>query len=285
MLSAFSLVLLMIWPIGLYVDSAPYLAEVSQAFEFDVIEDVRYYDGPSAHERKHLLDIYAPSSASSTPVIFFVHGGSWEDGDKSLYSYLGENFASRGFTTVVTNYRLSPAVRHPAHIEDVARGFAWVFEHIDEFGGDPDEIFIVGHSAGGHLVSLLALDKRYLAAHDLSPEIISGVVSVSGVYDLTIYPSVFFLDTFDPDDESRAEASPINHIGDDQPPFLVLYAQFDYPTLADQAEDFSSLLENAGTGVDLFEIPAQSHISIVISLGQDEAETTRHMLEFFAANR
>ena len=103
-------------------------------------------------------------------------------GDKSGAKFVGQRFASAGNVTVVVNHRLSPGVMHPAHIEDIAVAVAWVKGNIARHGGDPDKLFVVGHSAGAYLAALLALDPRYLAAHGLTPQDVRGFVPVSGFF-------------------------------------------------------------------------------------------------------
>jgi acetyl esterase/lipase len=148
--------------------------------------DVRYFAGPGAQA----LDVFAPKGAANRPVVLFVHGGAWMFGDKDffgLYRSVGRFFARNGAVAFCVNYRLSPRVRHPEHIKDVARAFAWVRAHAKDYGGDPDRILLCGHSAGGHIVSLLATDESYLNNPDLKltaedRAAIKGVMAVSGVY-------------------------------------------------------------------------------------------------------
>jgi len=151
-----------------------------------VIRDVPYFSDPGADARFHSLDLYLPHGESGLPLVFYVHGGAFRGGDKSREE--GVNFVtlftSQDLAVASVNYRLSPTVQHPAHIEDIARAFAWIFQNAREYGIDPDEIFLAGHSAGGHLVSLLALDPRYLDRHGLSPDRIKGVMTISGLYDV-----------------------------------------------------------------------------------------------------
>lgn len=119
------------------------------------------------------------------PVVVLVHGGSWMHGDNrcyGLYSSVGSFLASQGILAVLPNYRVSPKVKHPTHVEDLARAVTWVYQNIEKQGGCRDQIFLLGHSAGGHLVSLLTTDEKYLKAEGLSTNVIRGVVSVSGVY-------------------------------------------------------------------------------------------------------
>jgi acetyl esterase/lipase len=150
--------------------------------------DLRYYPG----QGRHTLDVFAPRGQASKrfPVVLFVHGGTWMFGDKNffgMYRGVGRNLARNGVVAVMINYRLSPGVRHPEHVKDVARAFAWTVRHIDRYGGDPDRIILAGHSAGGHLAALLATDERYLndPRLGLTPRQrrgLRGVVSLSGVY-------------------------------------------------------------------------------------------------------
>jgi acetyl esterase/lipase len=210
----------------------------------DAALNIPFADPPPAGGSKHQLDIYQPHDRKNTPVLFFVHGGAWRQGDKNLYMELGNTFAGMyHLTTVVVNYQLSTdpwnAV-HPTHVEDVALAFAWVVQHIAEYGGDPENIFVFGQSAGAHLLSLLATDERYLAAHGLGIDKIRKIISMSGAYnlpnlvqwpqnplDLTVDEVLMYktlcLSTFGGwEDADLNPASPAKFIGVDQPPFLII---------------------------------------------------------------
>jgi acetyl esterase/lipase len=148
--------------------------------------DVRYHPGRD----RQTLDVFAPQGAKEAPVVLFAHGGTWMGGDKDLfglYRGVGRFLARHGVVAVLVNYRLSPAVRHPEHVKDLARAFAWTRRHAREFGGDSDCIFLSGHSAGGHLAALLATDETYLkdpllGLKDADRAALRGVMAVSGVY-------------------------------------------------------------------------------------------------------
>jgi len=148
--------------------------------------NVRYSDGPDGQA----LDVFAPKGAAGRPVVLFVHGGAWTFGDKSTFGYyrgVARFFARHGAVAVSINYRLSPHVKHPEQVKDVARAFAWVRKHARDYGGDPDRIFLCGHSSGGHLVALLATDESYLkdpalGLTDADRAALKGVMAVSGVY-------------------------------------------------------------------------------------------------------
>jgi acetyl esterase/lipase len=193
--------------------------------------------------------------------LFFVHGGSWRSGDRSQYGILGQRFARAGYVVAIPSYRLAPANSHPAQIEDVAAAFAWVKQNIASRGGDPARITIAGHSAGGHLVSLLALDGRYLAAHGLNAaKDIRAVVPMSGVYVVRDISGPFGTDP-----AVRTAASPQTHIRADAPPFTVTYCQWDYAMLPRQAVAFYEALRRAGVEARLVYVPGENHISEIIS--------------------
>jgi acetyl esterase/lipase len=163
----------------------PPAASAGEAFAVERVCDVTYYAGPGADRVRHRLDLFLPRGLRDYPVVLLVHGGAWVFGDNrccGLYLAAGEFLASRGIGAVLPNYRLSPGVKHPEHVKDVARAFAWARAHLAEYGGCPGRVFLAGHSAGGHLVSLLATDEKYLQAEGLSTADIKGVISVSGVY-------------------------------------------------------------------------------------------------------
>ena len=136
---------------------------------------------------------------------------------------------------VIISYRLSPKVQHPAHIQDVAKAFAWTCRTSSKHGGNGGQIVCCGHSAGGHLVSLLATDESYLKAEKRSFADIKGVVSMSGVY--TILPAGLLATAFGKDAEVCKKASPIFNVGDKKhPPFLIVYADGDFLPLGPMAQ-------------------------------------------------
>ena len=157
----------------------------ADACEVERVKDVAYLDGTNADRRRHQLDLFLPKGEKDYPVVILVHGGAWMTGDNrccGLYTSVGEYLASQGIGAVLPNYRLSPHVKHPEHIKDLARAFAWTKKHIAKRGGRADQIFLVGHSAGGHLVALLATDEQYLKAEGCTSDDIRGVIGISGVY-------------------------------------------------------------------------------------------------------
>src|SRR3954447_9412760 len=138
---------------------------LSEARAQEVKRDVPYADPP--HERQ-VLDVYSPRDAHGLPVVFWIHGGGWQTGDKSSVQGKPQAFTDKGFVFVSTNYRLLPGVDMGTIVRDVARSVRWVHDHIAEYGGDPKRLLVMGHSAGAQLAALICTDDRYLKAEGLS---------------------------------------------------------------------------------------------------------------------
>jgi acetyl esterase/lipase len=134
-------------------------------FGLTVTRNLAYPPGP-----RHDLDVYAPRHpAPHTPVVVFIYGGGWDTGEKSQYAFVGDALASHGYVAIVPNYRIYPEAHYPDFLEDSAEAVAWAKAHARAYGGDPDELFLVGHSAGAYNAAMLTLDPRWLAAVGLDP--------------------------------------------------------------------------------------------------------------------
>jgi acetyl esterase/lipase len=249
-------------------------------FEVEVVKDIAYYDGKDADPIRHKLDVYVPKGQKNFPVMMFVHGGTWKSGNKNLYEPLGKLYAKNGVGVVIINYRLSPKVQHPAHIQDVARAFAWTHKNIAKHGGDPDNFFVCGHSAGGHLVALLSTNETYLKAEGLAISNIKGTIPLSGVFVIT--PSALFKDIFTEDKDTVKTASPIEHVTGKHPPCLCLYADKDYLTLDAQAEQMCKKLKECKCEAATLQIKDRTHITIITSMVSEADPANQAILEFLA---
>ncbi len=250
------------------------LSLVRPSGRFRVLLDVRY----AAHSPRNRLDLYLPEG-SGFPVALFVHGGGWISGDKAMCGHVGSFLARHGIGAAVMNYRLSPEVRHPAHVEDVAAAFAWVRRNVGAFGGDTRRLSVVGHSAGGHLVSLLATDEAHLQPWGLSPRDIQGVVTVSGIYRIGLNVSLYGLGhVFRGAD--KAAASPLSHVKPGCPPFLILHARRDTWTLAGQARRLHARIVAANGWSRLVAVPGVSHDSILHKAVVPDAPHGRQIVRF-----
>jgi acetyl esterase/lipase len=249
-------------------------------FEVRAERNLAYYTGEGADKVKHKLDLFLPKGKTDFPVVMFVHGGAWTFGDKDFFGVheaVGRMFARHGIGAAVISYRLTPTVQHPEHIKDVARAFAWLHEHIKEYGGRPDEIFLCGHSAGGHLVSLLATDESYLKAQGLSLSDIKGVMPISGVY---LIPDNFFNSVFGKDGDSRKKASPLNDVHPGSPPFCILYGDDDFPTCGVVSESFCKTLKENKISAESLEIKKRNHIDIITGAGKDDDPCSKALVDF-----
>ncbi len=232
----------------------------------EAVADVSYAEGPAADAEKHKLDIYRPKGASKRPVLVFLHGGAWVRGDRKQYPFFGNRFAKEGAVVVIPSYRLAPNHKFPAQAEDAATALAWVVRNIGQYGGDPSRIVLAGHSAGGHLASLLTTNPKYLAAHGLKPDAVKSVAALSGVYDLTGLEGRSQGRVFPQDEASLVDASPVKHVKGNGPAFHITYCQWDYAVLPQQAKAFHAALAQAGAKPELIYVPGENHISEVTSI-------------------
>ena len=226
------------------------------------------------------LDILMPEGAMNAPVVFFVHGGALMQDDKSDGEYLAP-LVRQGIGVVTPNYRLSPTVMHPAHMEDAAAAFAWTVENIASYGGDPDRLYLSGHSAGGYLVALMALDPSYLRAHGLDFSAFRGVVPISPfLYVEETAPdrdkSVWGTDT-----EVWKEASVTPYIGPGKPPMLLIAADGDAPWRRDQIERLGRALQAAGNSdVNAVTVADRRHMSLLYEMKNDGDPCLQLVAEF-----
>jgi acetyl esterase/lipase len=275
-----------------------------------IIRNVSYYQGAGADPSMHRLDLYLPEGRKDFPVLVFVHGGAWSRGDKNelgIYNALGRCFARHGIALVCPNYRLSPAVQHPEHARDIARAFAWTFHNIARYGGCSSELFIGGHSAGGHLAALLAADETYLKAEGLTLQAIRGALPLSGLFTIPTEKNMprmnkpgnrllsrsalpvemgfaLFSIVFGDDARVRQLASPIAHVAANLPPFLVLCADHDLP-FCDRpwAEAFCQALRAKNGAAEFWEISKRNHVSILWNATYDTDPATQRMMSFVLA--
>jgi acetyl esterase/lipase len=257
-----------------------------------VHKDVPYYDGPGHDAKKHLLDLYLPADAENFPVLLFIHGSGWRHGHKdglfNPYHRLGKGLARRGVGVAVATYRLAPKHKFPAQPLDVARAARWVYENIGEYGGDPGRIFLCGHSAGAHLVALVALDERYLKAAGLPPDAVAGVIGISGPYDVEYmweeggwFARRYFVEpAFGDGPATWAEASAPNYARADAPPFLLIYAEHDHAGLTAQAYRLAAALAARGVQTPVHEVAGRNHLTIIYNAGKAGDSTTELILDF-----
>lgn len=224
-------------------------------------DGIAYADGP-----RHKLDVYAPEQrGAAAPVVMFIYGGGWSRGNRGEYEFVGRALASRGFVTVIADYRLVPEVRYPAFIEDSARALRWVQDNIANYGGDPNRVFLSGHSAGAYNAVMLALDPSFRQEYGVTIPILA-VGALSGPYDF--YPFEYFevQEAFGqaPNPEGT---QPINLITSESPPMYLATGTSDPIVRMQNTERFADRLRAQGVWITTQYYQGFGHMEPVIAMG------------------
>jgi arylformamidase len=272
----------------------PGLMQQGQAQQ--LIPDIPYVENGHA---RHRLDIYSPKSndQAKLPVVFWIHGGGWQAGDKSDVALKPKLLTERGYLFVSTNYRLLPEVSMEELTQDVAKSLAWVHKNIAKYNGDPQRIFVGGHSAGAQLAALLCVDQRLLGKEGVGFEGLRGCIPVDGdTYDIpkiimtaehrqALYGGKMFnfghRQKFGNDPEKHVNFSAVTHVakGKGIPPFLILYFTGNPDTTA-QARRLETALKEAEVPTTAIGRPDTNHSRLNDELGQAEEKVTQSFLEF-----
>ena len=185
-------------------------------FRIQLTQSIAY-----AERSRHRLDVCRPRGAAAAPVIIFFYGGAWQGGYKELYRYVAKALARRGYVAVVPDYRIYPEVCYPDFLDDGAQVVRWVKDNIARFGGDPDKLFLKGHSAGAHIAAMLSIDARWLGKVGLDPRRdIAGLIGIAGPYDLMPLRDEKLKVIFG--GVNRPETQPIFHVAPGAPPALLM---------------------------------------------------------------
>jgi acetyl esterase/lipase len=250
-------------------------------FGVRVLRDIAYVPGGGVGPRQR-LDLYLPEGTSGGyPVVISAPGGGLIEGDKSSDAFIGQRLAAAGFAAAVINYRLSPEVAHPGHVEDLAAAVGWVFRSIDQYGGDPARLSVIGHSAGAYLTALLATDLRYLAAQDVPLEAIRGIVPVSGFYWVERVAPNRPRHIWGAEEEAWLAASPARYLHDRLPPALFVYADGDDADRRAQNIGIARAASEAGNArVEALEIARRDHRSLWTRIAEPDDELAGGILGF-----
>jgi arylformamidase len=276
------------------------LASFAQAQS--LLKNVPYL--PDGHPR-HVLDIYKDTSTNNSaklPVVFWIHGGGWQTGDKSDVANKPKYFTDKGYLFVACNYRLLPDVSMEVLIEDVASALHWVHREIASHGGNPESIIVGGHSAGAQLAALLCIDDRYMKANKTPMSILKGCIPVDGdTYDIpkiimtaehrqAVYggkmPTFGHRQKFGNDPEKHVDFSAVTHVSENKkiPPFLILYFSGNPDTTA-QARRLESVLLDAEIPVMVLGKHDSNHSKLNDDLGTPDDPATKFLSEFLVGIR
>lgn len=270
----FCIVLLLCFiPVSVYGNSA----------HIRVVNDIVY-----GGEERQKLDIYAPHEQKTLkPVIVHIHGGGWMIGNKKHARRHGLFYADQGIVFVAINYRLSPDVKHPAHVQDGARAVKWVVDNIARYGGDPNNIHVSGHSAGAHLAALLGTDPRYLKAHNLDLSALKTVFPVdSASFDFTYKMQgrprlvrYMVRQSFGTDRKVLRHASPYHHVGNSpNAPRFVSFVTQERPDAVEQTRRFYDVLQAQDVRSEIYAIPRLTHKEMNEAMYDPKSPIARRIL-------
>ena len=267
---------------------------VSTTHAQSVTRDIVY---ATAHERQ-VLDVYAPAGAKNLPVVFWIHGGGWQAGNKSMVGVKPKAFMDAGFVFVSINYRLLPTVDMAALTSDVATALGWVLQKIAAYGGDPNRLLVMGHSAGGQLAALMCTDEKYVKAAGFSLAAIKGCVPVDAdtfdipaiievaetrarVHHLPL-PTNGHRQKFGNDPAKHLDFSAVTHVAANTgiPPFLILHIAGNPDTSA-QARRLGAVLQTAGISAKVVGRET-THEGLNDAIGVPDDPVTKAVFEFVA---
>lgn len=256
---------------------------------------------------RHRINLILPDTGKPFPTVLWIHAGAWSFGDRANETALGVRFAERGVGFAAISHRLSrqdwhdPAlskegVVHPAHVEDCARAFAWLHANVKTHGGDPARLFVSGHSSGGHLAALLALDGRYLKDAGAPADAIRGAIPIGGAYDLVKYHAYLLRNAgreladghlksiFGPTEEDWRKASPSTYAKGAKVPMLVL-AEED-AAFQQYAKDFEDSLDaEAKKAISFWNVPERTHGTVTVRMARKGDDVPRERVLRFIRDR
>ena len=206
------------------------------------LADGRY--GPLAVQQ---IEVIVPAGPSERPrpVVLFIHGGGWNSGAPGDYRFVGRTLAREGYVVVLSGYRLGSEGRYPAMLEDSAQAVAWVRDHAAKYGGDPEQVFLMGHSAGAYNAVMITLERQWLGRVGVPDGFIKGVIGLSGPYDFYPFTSDSARQAFghvaDP-----ASTQPIHFVRADAPPLLLITGDADVTVKPRNAEELARVFTALG---------------------------------------
>ncbi len=238
------------------------------------------------------LDVYVPDTspprnAVTAPMVVIFYGGSWNSGNKEDYGFLGKALASRGFVAVVADYRLVPEVRFPAFLDDGAAAVAWAHRNAPSLGGDPNQLFLLGHSAGAYIAAMVALDKTYLNKAGSSPAIIKGVAALAGPYDFLPLDVDVAREAFGRA-KNLAVTQPVNFATSRAPAMFLATGSADTTVQPRNTYALAERLKQAGTTVVVRSYPQVTHVGLLLAMSvpfRHQAPVLDDVSDFIRATR
>ncbi len=268
----------------------PLLREAPDERRVDYL-DISY--GPDEFNR---LDIHHLKGSLKRPVVVFIHGGGWAKRDKDLSRFVAPAWVSSGYTVVSINYRLtkpdseieSQRNTHPAQIDDCARALKWIIDNIEGYGGDPDDIAVAGHSAGGHLTALLVCDTRWHEKYGIDIRKVKCWISLSGVHDLTLEENYYhagmaeYIAALIDREYNLADASPVGFVTGTEPPCLLVHGTNDYLVSIKNSLNLYNKLHEKGISAELCIVKRAAHMDYFSRLSEEKQIAAKSISQFLA---
>jgi len=228
-----------------------------------------------------------PKGKKDVPVIVYFHGGALLKGDKSLGEGLGNKIADSGIGLVSVNYRLSPKFQHPTHLNDAAAATAWVINNIAAYGGNPQKVYVGGHSAGAYLAALLAIDFSVLQEHNIMNSKVAGTILISPFLfveetaKVRIEKDAIYKTIWGNEPQSWIKASVTPHILPNRDNILLIYADADEDWRKEQINSFAKKMIAAGNHHILsHEVLNRNHMSIISEISNDDDMIVNLIIDF-----
>jgi len=249
---------------------------------YTLMPDIAYNNGPM---RK--MDVYLPSRpAASACAVFFLYGGSWQSGHKDIYRFVGQALATEGCVTAIPDYRQYPSVKYPDFLTDSADAFVYFYRHAREYSVNPENIFILGHSAGAYNALMITLDKTYLKKAGGSTDWVRGVIGLAGPYDFLPFTDPKVKDIFSTAPDSKTQ--PINYAHAQMPPLLLATGADDTEVYPKNTYNLAKALQDLGNDVSVITYPKTDHVGAVLPLSVPFRKSTpalKDIMDFIAAKQ
>jgi arylformamidase len=234
------------------------------------------------------LNVFQTQTSEKSPVVIFIHGGYWTSGNKNIYGFLGRNFGKKKIVTVIPNYTLSPNGTYDTMAKEVAAAIQWTSENIEKYNGNPDQIFLMGHSAGGHLIALVGTNPKYLKNTDM----IKGIIlnDAAGL-DMNSYLKKYpptknhnYDVTWTKNQDNWKDASPIYSLSKKAPPFLMFTGIKTYPSIISQNKAFVQKLKTFQPNVKI-NFLNKKHVPMMRQFLFPWNKNYKEIIKFIEANK
>jgi acetyl esterase/lipase len=255
-------------------------------------KDISYVHAGTPVADKQQLNIFAPRKPRTHKEVFvFIHGGSWNKGRKSQYNFLGSRLARKGVVTVIVDYPLSPSAGYNDMARAIAKALQWVTRNIDQYGGDPDKVFVSGHSAGGHLAALLSVRDEYFDSLNMSNPVKGAILIDAAGLDMYGYLSEenlpadhTYLVTFTKNPVYWKEASPLYHLHEGMPPMLIYRGEKTYSSIVKSHGKFIPALKAFDPNVEYHVLKKKKHVGMITQFFRSWSPRYREITAFMKRN-